>query len=105
MFVTGGSGETFRSGPGFFRLMHGIWQHGPCIPVEELDINKGWLEFPLWHNKIGCILGALGYRLDPWPGTMVKDLALLQLPLWSRFWLDLVPGQGTTYAAGGPKRK
>ena len=32
--------------------------------------RKEIMEFPLWHNGIGSILGALGHRFDPQPGTV-----------------------------------
>ena len=28
------------------------------------------MEFLLWHNGIGSVLGTLGRRFDPWPGKM-----------------------------------
>ena len=36
-----------------------------------LIIQIRWnLEFPLWCNGISGILGVLGCRFDPWPGTV-----------------------------------
>ena len=32
--------------------------------------NKAAKEFPLWRERIGGVLGALGHRFDPWPGTV-----------------------------------
>ena len=49
---------------------------------------------PLWHNRIGGVLGALGSRLDPQTVRWVKDSALpeqllrLQLQLRSDPWLS-----------------
>ena len=31
---------------------------------------KEKLEFPLWHNGIGSISGALGHGFDPWSRTV-----------------------------------
>lgn len=35
---------------------------------NKSDNTKG--EFPLWHNGINGLLGALGRRFDPQPGTV-----------------------------------
>ena len=35
----------------------------------------------------------------------VKDLVLVQLRYRLQLWLDLIPGQGTPYAMGRPKKK
>ena len=26
--------------------------------------------FPLWHKGIGSVLGTVGHRFNPWPGTV-----------------------------------
>ena len=33
-------------------------------------LKKELGQFPLWHKGIACILGALGHRFHPRPGTM-----------------------------------
>lgn len=37
------------------------------------------LEFLLWYSGIRGISAAPGHRLDPWPGSVLRDLALLHL--------------------------
>lgn len=37
------------------------------------------VSFPLWHNGIGGISGALGRRFDPCLAQWVKDPVLTQL--------------------------
>ena len=37
--------------------------------AEKITQLKKW-EFPLWHNRIGSILRALGHRFKPWPSTV-----------------------------------
>ena len=37
--------------------------------MKKKKEKKSNLEFLLWCNGIGSILGALGYRLDPWHGA------------------------------------
>ena len=38
-----------------------------CLEFMEL---KNMMEFLLWRNWIGSILGVLEHRFDPQPGTM-----------------------------------
>ena len=46
------------------------------------DVKIYLWELPLWCYGIGDILGALGCGFNLQPGTVVKDLTLLQL--WLR---------------------
>ena len=48
-------------------------------------------EFPLWHNGIGSIWGALDAGSVPGPAQLIRS--------------QLQPGSGTPYAAGWPKKK
>ena len=51
--------------------------HRTLTPTRKVP----FLAFPLWRDGIGGILEALGYRFDPWPGTVDKDPVLPQLRL------------------------
>ena len=52
--------------PGLFLVgtMHGSQAR------SALSLYRHTWEFLLWHNGISGILGALGHRFDPWPGTV-----------------------------------
>jgi len=53
---------------------------------KERKKGKETLEFPLWYNRVGGVLGMLGCGLDPWLGTVVNmDPVLLQLQVGWRF--------------------
>ena len=75
----------------------------PQQELESGDLNSNNIEknihceFPLGHNGIGGVLGALGCRFDPQP-----RLGILYCHSFSS---DLIPGPGTPYAMGWPKRK
>ena len=57
------------------------------------------VEFLLWHNGIDSHLGALGHRFYPWPQHCYT------CGLGHNCGLDQIPGLGTPYSAGQPKRK
>ena len=38
------------------------------LSTEDLKLKKE--ELPLWHNRICALLGALGCKFDPQPGTV-----------------------------------
>ena len=47
------------------------------VPLREADESwreklqlKRQLEFLLWSNRLDDVLGALGRRFDPWPGSV-----------------------------------
>ena len=46
-----------------------MWKGGRLNAASELS-PKNREEFPLWHNRISGILGALGLRFDPQPSTV-----------------------------------
>ena len=73
--------------------------------------KKAQYEFPLWHNGIGGVLGALAHRFDPHWALLLKDLVLPQLLLWSQLRLrsDHCPGNSICgsdliTALGTPKK-
>jgi len=49
------------------------------------------VEFLLWCNGIGRVVGVLGCRFDPQLAQWVKDPALLQLRLRLGMWLGSHP--------------
>ena len=48
------------------------------FPLWLSGLRTQLVEFLLWCKRIGSVLEVLGCRFNPWPGTVVKDLALLQ---------------------------
>jgi len=50
-------------------------------------------------------LGALGHRFDPHPAQWVKDWHCRSCDLGHNYGSDLMPGLGTPYAVGRPKKK
>ena len=63
-------------------------------------------EFPLAKNGIRVISEALGCRFDPQPGTVAEGSGVA--PSWgldNNLGLDLIPGPGTPYALGWPKKE
>ena len=72
-----------------------------------VDVKSSILEFPLQCNKINNVSAVAGIwvQLVPGPAPWVKDLALLQL--WHSHYsgLDLIPGLGTPYVTGLPKKR
>jgi len=62
-------------------------------------------EFPLWHNGIVSILGALEHRFDPWCGSGLRIYCCRSCGLGGNCSSDLIPGPRTPYAKGWPKRK
>ena len=52
----------------------------------ELTLKGNIVEFPLWHNRIGGILGALRWGLIPSLAQCVKNPVLTQLQLGSDPW-------------------
>ena len=51
----------------FLHILQNLLNHFLWINILKIDV----LEFPLWHNRIGGVLEALGRKFDPWPGTVV----------------------------------
>lgn len=45
-------------------------QPGHSAGLRVLVLKGATLELPLWCNRIGSSVGALGCGLDPWPGTV-----------------------------------
>ena len=74
------------------------------------DFNQEFgrsVEFPLWHSKIGGILGALGCQLHLSLAQWVKDPVLPQLHLRSQLQLgsDPWPGNSICHRAAKKKKK
>ena len=59
-------------------------------------------EFPLWCNGIGSV--APGCRFNPWPGTVVKDPALLQHSRKLQLGSDLWPRNSMCHGAEKKKK-
>ena len=59
------------------------------------------MEFPLWHNGIGDVLGTLECRFDPQPGTV----ALLQLWLRSQWHITSDPWLVNSVSGGEAKKR
>ena len=68
--------------------------------------NEPW-EFPLWHNGIGGISGALGCRPDPWPAqhSELRIWHCCSCSIGCNCSSDLIPSPGTPYAVGQPKKE
>ena len=64
--------------------------------------NTGLLEFPLWCNKIGSILGALGSRFNPKPST---GLRIWHLRFRLQLWLRCDPWAGHSICLGVAKKE
>ena len=62
-------------------------------------------EFPLCHNGIGGILGAVGYRFNPHMAQWVKDLVLPWLWLRSQLQLGFDPWPGNSICYGAAKNE
>ena len=63
-------------------------------------------EFPLWHIRIGGVLGGAGMQvLSPACHSGLQMWHCCSYDLGRDCSSDLIPGQGTPYAAGWPKMK
>ena len=55
----------------FLSLWCGLQVFISFLTYRGFALNSGWsLEFPLWCNGIGSVLGALGCRFDSWHGMV-----------------------------------
>ena len=63
-------------------------------------------EFPPWHNRISGVSAAPGRRFGPQPAQWVKGsgIATAAAQVKTVAWI-LIPGLGTPYATGWPKKK
>ena len=67
------------------------------VPVEIWANKKNrFLEFLLWHNRVGSVLGAWDASLIPGPEQWVKDPALPQQWLRLQLWLRSDPWTGNS---------
>ena len=73
---------------------------------KHRGITKHGLGIPAVVQRDGGVLGAPGRRFDPGPAQWIKDPALLQLQLkvTAAAQICLIPGPGTPYAMGLPKK-
>ena len=77
-------------------------QHYTIINKLKKELN---LEVLLWRHRIGGILGALGHRFDPQPWhSGLRIWRYLSGSLGCDCSLGVIPGLGTPYAAGWPKK-
>ena len=63
----------------------------------SFPLKMATLEFPLWYSGFGGVSAAPGHRFNSWPGTSCS--------VGHNCDLFLIPGLGTPYATGQPKKK
>ena len=81
------------------------------LPNEQFFRNhfifKENKEFPLWHDRLGGVSGAPGCRFPSlaWhSGLGIRHCCSCEIT-GHNCGLDLIPGPGTPYATGKPKKK
>ena len=71
-----------------------------------MNLKKWHGEFPLWPKGIGGVSAVPGCRFDPRPSTVGKKIRhCCSCSIGHNCSSDLIPGPGTPYAVGWPKKK
>lgn len=72
------------------------------VPVEIWANKKNrFLEFLLWHNRVGSVSEVPGDRFDPWPSVVGWGIRHCRsCRVAHSYALDSIPGLGVPYAAG-----